>query len=66
MFVVQVEKDALGQLNVRLDPEEHQHFVWASEDEVKSKRVGDIELEFTTQDLECTVLQSFRHIEHDS
>jgi 8-oxo-dGTP pyrophosphatase MutT (NUDIX family) len=63
VFVVEAEKDAQGQLKVKLDPEEHQQFVWASEEEVKAKRVGDLELEFTTQDLENIVLQSFQQIE---
>ena len=63
VFVVQAERGAEGELNVRLDPEEHQRFVWASQDEVKAKKVGDVELKFTTQDLENAVLQSFGHIE---
>jgi 8-oxo-dGTP pyrophosphatase MutT (NUDIX family) len=66
LFVVQVEQGADGQLNVRLDPDEHRRFVWASQDEFKAKRVGDVELEFSTRDLENTVLQSFEHIEKRS
>ncbi|KAI4158080.1 MAG: hypothetical protein LQ342_007754 [Letrouitia transgressa] len=65
IFVVQAEKGAEGQLSVKLDPEEHQRFVWASQDEIKAKKVGDMELDFTTQDLENTVLQSFGRIEED-
>ncbi|KAL9033621.1 MAG: hypothetical protein Q9214_007426, partial [Letrouitia sp. 1 TL-2023] len=38
IFVAQVEKGAEGQLSVKLDPEEHQRFVWASQDEVKAKK----------------------------
>lgn len=63
VFVVQVEQGTDGHLDVKLDPEEHQRFVWASQAEVKAKKVGDVELEFTTQDLENTVLQSFGYIE---
>ena len=63
VFVVQVEQGAEGHLDVELDPEEHRQFLWASQDEVKAKKVGDVELEFTTQDLENTVRQSFGYIE---
>ena len=63
VFVVQVEQGTEGRLDVKLDPEEHRQFVWASQDEVKAKKVGDVELEFTTQDLENTLLQSFGYIE---
>ena len=63
VFVVQVEQGAEGHLDVKLDPEEHRQFLWASQDEVKAKKVGDVELEFTTRDLENTVRQSFGYIE---
>lgn len=66
MFVVQVEQGAEGHLNVKLDPEEHRRFVWASQDEVKAKKVGDVTLDFTTQDLENTLLRSFSYIEERS
>ena len=66
VFVVQVEKGADGHLDVKLDPEEHQRFVWASLDEVKAKKVGDVELEFTTQDLENTLLHSFGYVKERS
>lgn len=62
VFVVQVEQGAEGRLDVKLDPKEHQRFKWASQDEVKAKKIGDVELEFTTQDLEHTLLQSFGYI----
>jgi len=43
---------------VKLSPEEHQNFVWASEEEVKSKRIGDIKLDFTTSDAYDGVLKA--------
>ncbi|KAF2731810.1 hypothetical protein EJ04DRAFT_514289 [Polyplosphaeria fusca] len=49
-------------LDVKLDAKEHQRYVWASEEQVKAKKAGyveHVELEFTTQDLEDTVLKSF-------
>ena len=66
VFVVQVEQGAEGCLDVKLDSEEHQRFVWASLDEVRAKKVGDVELEFTTVDLENTLLQSFGYVEERS
>jgi ADP-ribose pyrophosphatase YjhB (NUDIX family) len=48
--------------DVTLDPDEHQRFVWASEEEVRAGRAveGDVELTFTTADVEETVLEAFR------
>ncbi|KAF1808687.1 hypothetical protein P152DRAFT_404915 [Eremomyces bilateralis CBS 781.70] len=60
-FMVQVEKGE-GPLEVKLDPEEHQQWVWASEEEVKAKKVGGIELEFTTENMENMVLESFKQV----
>ncbi|KAL7916866.1 NUDIX hydrolase domain-like protein [Trichoderma velutinum] len=59
VFPVQAETNNEGRMDVTLDPNEHQRFVWASEEEVKAKRVQDIELEFTAKDIECTVLAAF-------
>lgn len=50
---------------VKLDPKEHQRYVWASEAEVRAKKVarrcggGDIVLEFTKKVVEDTILQAF-------
>ncbi|PNP51218.1 hypothetical protein THARTR1_08122 [Trichoderma harzianum] len=59
VFPVQAETNSQGRMDVTLDPREHQCFVWASEDEVKARRIKDMELEFTTTDLECIVLAAF-------
>jgi 8-oxo-dGTP pyrophosphatase MutT (NUDIX family) len=59
-FLVEVEQITKGRLEVKLNPVEHQSFVWANEEEVKARKVGDVELEFTTKDLEDTVLEAFR------
>lgn len=61
-FIVQVEMNAEGQSVPRLDPEEHQQFVWASESEVRVKKANDVELMFTTPELMATVLQAFDQI----
>jgi 8-oxo-dGTP pyrophosphatase MutT (NUDIX family) len=47
-------------MDVKLNPEEHQRFVWASEEEAKARKVGDLEIEFTVKDMEETVLEAFR------
>jgi 8-oxo-dGTP pyrophosphatase MutT (NUDIX family) len=46
---------------VKLDPKEHQRFVWATEDEVKAKKVGDVHLDFTREEVERTVLLAFEY-----
>ncbi|RMZ86535.1 hypothetical protein DV736_g6239, partial [Chaetothyriales sp. CBS 134916] len=48
-----------GQLRVKIDPKEHQNNVWASEEEVRSERMGDLELTFTSRDQKQTILQAF-------
>jgi 8-oxo-dGTP pyrophosphatase MutT (NUDIX family) len=47
---------------VKLDPKEHQQFVWATEEEVKAKTAGGINLEFTRDEVARTVLQVFKDI----
>lgn len=53
-----------GWMNVRLDPKEHQRYVWAGEEEVREGRmeaggvVGDIE--FTTVDQRQVILDAFQ------
>jgi len=42
----------------RLNPKEHQRFVWASESEIKAKADG-MDLDFTTEEVERTVLLLF-------
>lgn len=57
---MEAEQITEGRLEVKLNPVEHQRFVWASEEEVRAREVGDVELEFTTRDLGDTVLEAFR------
>lgn len=57
-FLVET-KSADEAIHVKLNPEEHQKFVWASEEEARARKVGDIDIEFTMADLEATVLQAF-------
>jgi 8-oxo-dGTP pyrophosphatase MutT (NUDIX family) len=64
-FVVQVETDAESRLMVKLDPEEHQRFVWASEEEVRTRKTKDVELDFTMEELEQTVLIAFNQLKDE-
>jgi 8-oxo-dGTP pyrophosphatase MutT (NUDIX family) len=59
-FLVDAEKGAGGKLDVKLDPNEHQNYLWAAEEEVKARKVGDVELKFTTTEQEAVVLEAFR------
>ena len=66
VFLVEVEANSDGGYDVTLDPKEHQQFVWATEEDVKARKSGDIELQFTTQELENIVLEAFREIERQA
>lgn len=63
-LAVQAKTTPEGGLMARLDPTEHQRFVWASLAEVMAKKVANIELDFTTPELVATILQAFDQLEH--
>ncbi|KAI1355863.1 NUDIX hydrolase domain-like protein [Xylaria sp. FL0043] len=50
------------ELVVKLGSEKHQRSVWATEDEVKAKKVRDTVLDFTSEEVERTVLLTFQYI----
>lgn len=56
-FTVYAERDDGVLPVVQLDPKEHQKFVWATEDEVRAGKVGDIDLHFTREEVARTSLQ---------
>lgn len=56
-FVVEVEE---GKREVKLDADEHQAYVWATEEEVREKRVGELKFEFTKKRQEEVILQAFK------
>lgn len=58
-FAVRVKADNGTPPVVRLNPEEHQRFVWATEDEVKARKADGVDLDFTTIEVERVVRQSF-------
>ncbi|KAF5541068.1 NUDIX domain-containing protein [Fusarium mexicanum] len=47
--------------DVKLAPDEHQRFVWASESEVRERKAGDVDLEFTRDEVQRTVLAAFQY-----
>lgn len=55
-FVVEVEDSE----HVKIDPAEHQDYVWATIDEVRSQRIGERELPITTEGMSNLVLEAFR------
>lgn len=57
-FLVDVQVQN-GPIEVTLDPNEHVQYVWATEEQAKAKKVGDIALEYTTEAQEQTVYQAF-------
>ncbi|KAK4936323.1 hypothetical protein LTR10_022751 [Elasticomyces elasticus] len=59
-FLVEAEKTQNGTLNVKLDPREHQNYVWATEDQVKAGEVDDVRLRFTHSKQEASVLEAFQ------
>lgn len=46
--------------DVTIDPNEHQAYLWATEDECRARRKGDVELKFTSKDQEADILEGFR------
>ncbi|GAW14009.1 hypothetical protein ANO14919_034010 [Xylariales sp. No.14919] len=60
-FAVRVIMKGEPPLAVRLNPEEHQRFVWATEGEVKMKKADSINLDFTREEVERTVVLAFSY-----
>jgi 8-oxo-dGTP pyrophosphatase MutT (NUDIX family) len=63
-FVVDVEFNGDGRGEVTLDPNEHQRFLWASEEECRRKKVENggevVDVEFTTEAQEKIIMEGFR------
>jgi 8-oxo-dGTP pyrophosphatase MutT (NUDIX family) len=58
-FLVEAEKDADGNLEVKLSASEHQNYLWATEEEVKGGKASDVDLNFTNREQKGVVLQAF-------
>ncbi len=56
-FTFEVEVD---EGDVRLDPNEHEAFLWASGDEFKAGRVGGVDTPFTSKLQVATIFEGFR------
>ncbi|CAM1509900.1 Fc.00g002350.m01.CDS01 [Cosmosporella sp. VM-42] len=54
-FVVEVEEG-----EVKLDPEEHQDYVWATEEEARSGSIGERKIPITHAQMSRLVLEAFR------
>lgn len=63
-FLVEAEMNEEGKLGVKLS-EEHQDYVWATEEEVKVRKVGGL-LKFTSRAQEEVVLQAFKAMRETS
>lgn len=49
-------------VKVKLEPREHQRFVWATGDDVRARMVDGVKLEFTREEVWRTVLLGFEYI----
>lgn len=59
-FEVQVKTGGTGLApKVTLDTNEHSEFVWATEEQCRARRKGDVELRFTTKDQEKIIFEGF-------
>ncbi|KAL6243638.1 hypothetical protein RBB50_009631 [Rhinocladiella similis] len=58
-FLVEPKRSSNGALNVMLDPKEHQNYLWATEEEVRARCVGDLDLKFTGTEQEAAILEGF-------
>ncbi|KAK0636092.1 NUDIX hydrolase domain-like protein [Bombardia bombarda] len=56
VFATEVESCAV----VTLDPNEHQDYLWATEDEVRAQMVGDRSIEITQRVMHAVLLEGFR------
>lgn len=59
-FVAEVEGgDGSEPPEVTLDPDEHQAYVWATEEEVQADQAGEVKLKWTSENQKADVLRSF-------
>ncbi|GKT92735.1 NUDIX domain-containing protein [Colletotrichum tofieldiae] len=58
-YLVEVETPADRDVEIVIDPEEHNACVWAREEEVRAGRVGDVVLEWTSETQKLDVLRAF-------
>ncbi|KAI1120322.1 NUDIX hydrolase domain-like protein [Nemania abortiva] len=63
-FVVDVEN--VGTCDVKLNPKEHEAFLWVTEDEAKAKNCGEIRLVYTSTSQENAILESFEMLKAEA
>ena len=61
-FLVVVKTGHGVGLTPKLDPKEHQAYVWATEEEARVGRAGDVVLDFTREQVKQTVLLAFESL----
>ena len=54
-----IDKDQHGWIKVKLDPKEHQSYVWATSEEVDVGQAGEVPLNFTTTKQKEVIQQAF-------
>ncbi|XXG98192.1 hypothetical protein Hte_004513 [Hypoxylon texense] len=65
-FLVEAATNDRGGFDVTLDAKEHQRFIWATREDVETKKSAEIDLDFTTKELEDTIMAAFEEIEKNS
>ncbi|KXH35114.1 NUDIX domain-containing protein [Colletotrichum simmondsii] len=58
-YLVEVETTGTGEMKVEIDPEEHDDFVWATEEEVRADRCGERVFEWTSEHQKLDILRAF-------
>lgn len=59
-FEIEVKTPESGKPSVKLAPIEHQNFIWATEEEVKEGKIGQLELKFTHATQKAVILEAFK------
>lgn len=58
-YLVEAETTGEGEMKVEIDPEEHDDFVWATEEEVRADRCGERVFEWTSEHQKLDILRAF-------
>ncbi|KAF9869507.1 nudix domain protein [Colletotrichum karsti] len=58
-YLVEVETDGEGEAEVKIDPEEHDAFVWATEEEVRADQTAEVRFEWTSEHQKQDILRAF-------
>jgi 8-oxo-dGTP pyrophosphatase MutT (NUDIX family) len=61
-FAVHVENKNGALMSARLNPEEHQQYLWATESEIRAGQVGHVNIEFVREEVKHTILLAFAHL----